>query len=147
MFAQSARFFRLPLEDKVVLHVKKSPHLVGYVGMKEENADPAVSKGDIHEGFDFIAEDVETATGFLEGDFRKAGNQWPANLSGFREVMTEYTIAVRLLVIPLQIELLRLLFLALLLPTGITFVIHSLRELLDEVPFRIRGRAWDGEQR
>jgi isopenicillin N synthase-like dioxygenase len=97
MFAQSARFFRLPLEDKAVLHVKKSPHLVGYIGMKEENADPAVSKGDIHEGFDFIAEDVETAAGFLEGDFRKTGNQWPANLPGFRELMTEYTIAVRLL--------------------------------------------------
>ena len=97
MFAQSARFFRLPLEDKAALHVKKSPHLVGYVGMLEENADPAVSKGDIHEGYDFIAEDVETAAGFLEGDLRKTGNQWPANLPGFHEVMTEYTIAVRLL--------------------------------------------------
>ena len=39
------------------------------------------------------------------------------------------------------------LFLALFLPAGITFVIHSLRELLDEMPFRIRGRAWNGEQR
>ena len=97
MFAEAERFFRLSPDDKNALHVKQSPHLVGYIGMGEENADPAVSKGDIHEGFDFIAEDVETPLGFMEGDFRKAGNQWPANLPGFREVMTEYTIAVRLL--------------------------------------------------
>ncbi len=98
MFAQAERFFRIPSEDKVAIHVKQSPSLVGYVGMEEENADPAVSKGDIHEGFDFIAEDADTAFGFMEGDFRKTGNQWPANLPGFREVMTEYSIAVRLLV-------------------------------------------------
>ena len=98
MFAEAERFFQIPAEDKAAIHVKRSPSLVGYVGMEEENADPAVSKGDIHEGFDFIAEDVDTAFGFMEGDFRKTGNQWPANLPGFREVMTEYSIAVRLLV-------------------------------------------------
>jgi isopenicillin N synthase-like dioxygenase len=98
MFAQAERFFAIPSEDKKAIHVKQSPSLVGYVGMEEENADPAVSKGDIHEGFDFIAEDVDTAFGFMEGDFRKTGNQWPANLPGFREVMTEYSVAVRLLV-------------------------------------------------
>jgi isopenicillin N synthase-like dioxygenase len=97
MFAEAERFFQMPLDDKKALHVKQSPHLVGYIGMNEENADPTVSQGDIHEGYDFIAEDVETASGFMEGDFRKAGNQWPANLPGFRETMTEYTIAVRLL--------------------------------------------------
>ncbi len=96
-FAESERFFRIPAEDKAAIHVKKSSHLIGYVGMGEENADPTVGKGDIHEGFDFIAEDVDTASGFMEGDFRKAGNQWPANLPGFREAMTEYSIAVRLL--------------------------------------------------
>ena len=98
MFAEAERFFRSPSEDKFALHVKQSPTLVGYIGMEEENADPAVSKGDIHEGFDFIAEDADTPFGFMEGDFRKTGNQWPANLPGFREVMTEYTIAVRLLI-------------------------------------------------
>ncbi len=97
MFAESERFFQIPAEDKMAIHVKKSPHLVGYVGMGEENADPAVSRGDIHEGYDFIAEDVDTTFGFMEGDFRKTGNQWPANLPGFHEVMTEYSVAVRLL--------------------------------------------------
>jgi len=96
-FAQSARFFQISAEDKAAIHVKKSSHLIGYIGMEEENADPTVGKGDIHEGFDFIGEDVETTSGFMEGDFRKAGNQWPANLPGFRETMTEYTVAVRLL--------------------------------------------------
>jgi isopenicillin N synthase-like dioxygenase len=56
-----------------------------------------VGKGDVHEGYDFIAEDAQTPFGLMEGDFRKTGNQWPANLPGFREVMTEYSIAVRLL--------------------------------------------------
>ena len=42
MFAQSERFFRIPAADKKAIHVKKSPHLVGYVGMGEENADPTV---------------------------------------------------------------------------------------------------------
>ena len=96
-FAESERFFRIPREEKFAIHVKKSPHLIGYVGMGEENADPVAGKGDVHEGYDFIAEDARTAFGFMEGDFRKTGNQWPANLPGFREVMTEYSIAVRLL--------------------------------------------------
>jgi isopenicillin N synthase-like dioxygenase len=96
-FAESARFFRISAEEKTAVHVKKSSHLIGYIGMGEENADPTVGKGDIHEGFDFIAEDADTPGGYMEGDFRKAGNQWPANLPGFRETMTEYTVAVRLL--------------------------------------------------
>jgi len=96
-FAESARFFRISPEDKTAIHVKKSSHLIGYIGMEEENADPTVGKGDIHEGYDFIAEDADTRYGFMEGDFRKAGNQWPANLPGFREAMADYTVAVRLL--------------------------------------------------
>ncbi len=96
-FDQSERFFKISAEDKAAIHVKKSSHLIGYVGMEEENADPTVGKGDIHEGFDFIAEDVQTPFGLMEGDFRKAGNQWPENLAGFREAMIEYTVAVRLL--------------------------------------------------
>src|ERR1700722_9173212 len=53
MFAQCAQLFRLPLEDKMKLHFKRSSHLLGYVGMRDENANPLVGKGDLHEAYDF----------------------------------------------------------------------------------------------
>jgi len=95
MFAQCPRFFDLPLEQKMQLHVKKSSHYIGYIAMRDENANPLASKGDLHEAFDFIAEDVKVGSELWEGDFRKAGNQWPAGLPGFHEVMTRYSIAMR----------------------------------------------------
>jgi isopenicillin N synthase-like dioxygenase len=97
MFAECPRFFGLPLEDKMRLHVRKSSTLLGYVTMKDENADPSVGQGDLHEAFDFASEEVVTDDGVLHADFRQAGNLWPDNLPGFRETMTRYSIAVRLL--------------------------------------------------
>jgi len=95
VFAQCPRFFDLPLDRKMQWHVKRSSHLVGYVAMRDENANPLMSTGDFHEAFDFIAEDVQRGSDFLEGDFRKIGNQWPQGLPGFREAMTEYSVAMR----------------------------------------------------
>jgi isopenicillin N synthase-like dioxygenase len=97
MFAQTERLFAMPLEDKMSLHVKKSSHMLGYVGLRDENANPLVGKGDLHEAFDFVAEDARSGTELLEGDPRKVGNQWPANLPGFHEVMTRYSVEIRLL--------------------------------------------------
>jgi isopenicillin N synthase-like dioxygenase len=97
MFAQCPRFFGLPLAEKMKLHVKRSSHLLGYVAMRDENANPLVGRGDLHEAFDFAAEDVPRGTERLEGDFRKVGNLWPEQLPDFREVLTEYSIALRLL--------------------------------------------------
>jgi isopenicillin N synthase-like dioxygenase len=97
MFAQIERLFAMPLEDKMRLHVKKSSHLLGYVGLRDENANPLVGKGDLHEAFDFVAEDARSGTELLQGDPRKIGNQWPDGLPGFREVMTRYSIEIRLL--------------------------------------------------
>jgi isopenicillin N synthase-like dioxygenase len=96
-FAQIERLFAMSFEDKVKLHVKKSSHLLGYVGLRDENANPLIGKGDLHEAFDFVADDAYSGADFLEGDPRKVGNQWPANLPGFREVMTQYSVAIRLL--------------------------------------------------
>jgi len=97
MFAQCPRFFGLPLAQKMQLHVKRSSHLLGYVAMRDENANPLVGRGDLHEAFDFAAEDVQLGTERLEGDFRKVGNLWPDQLPGFHEVMTDYSIALRML--------------------------------------------------
>jgi isopenicillin N synthase-like dioxygenase len=81
----------------MALHVKKSPHLCGYVSLKDENANPAVGKGDLHEAFDFGTEDAPWGDGVLPGDFRQSGNLWPENLPGFRETLTRYSVATRLL--------------------------------------------------
>jgi isopenicillin N synthase-like dioxygenase len=64
--------------------------------MRDENANPAAGKGDMHEAYDFVPEDVTLETDFLAGDFRRAGNLWP-DLPGFRDLATRYGIAMRLL--------------------------------------------------
>jgi len=96
MFDTGARLFALPLADKMRWHVKRSSHLLGYVAMRDENANPAAGKGDMHEAFDFVPEDVKLENDFLAGDFRRAGNLWP-DMPGFRDLATRYGIEMRLL--------------------------------------------------
>jgi len=96
-FSECYRFFDLSLDQKMQKHVKRSPHYAGYIAMRDENANPLASQGDLHEAFDFIAEDVTVGEEHWEGDFRKTGNQWPENLPGFHEVLTQYSIAIRIL--------------------------------------------------
>ncbi len=96
MFEMAPRLFGLPLEEKMRWHVKKSSQLLGYVAMRDENANPAVGKGDMHEAYDFVPEDVQLANDFLAGDFRRAGNLWP-DVPGFRDLATRYGIEMRLL--------------------------------------------------
>jgi isopenicillin N synthase-like dioxygenase len=96
MFAENVRFFQLPLEEKKRLYVKNSPHLLGYVGLQDENLDPlAGGKGDFHEAFDFVPPDLEIDGKIVPGDFRQVGNLLPENLPGFQEVMTRYSIAMK----------------------------------------------------
>jgi isopenicillin N synthase-like dioxygenase len=77
-------------------HVKRSAHFLGYIALRDENANPAAGKGDMHEAFDFVPEDAHVDQGFLPGDFRRAGNLWP-DVPGFRELATRYGIEMRLL--------------------------------------------------
>jgi isopenicillin N synthase-like dioxygenase len=95
MFAQSLRFFDRPLEEKMALHVKKSSHLLGYVAMKDENANQLVGTGDLHEAFDFVSEDAFVDGEFLSGDIRAPGNCWPDDLPGFQYTAREYSIVMR----------------------------------------------------
>jgi isopenicillin N synthase-like dioxygenase len=97
MFAECPRFFGLPLEDKMRLHVKKSSTQMGYIAMKDENANPTIGQGDLHEAYDFASEAAAAGAETLPADYRVAGNLWPDTLPGFRDVMTEYSVAVRLL--------------------------------------------------
>jgi isopenicillin N synthase-like dioxygenase len=96
MFDMGARLFGLPVADKMRWHVKQSSHYLGYVAMRDENANPAAGKGDMHEAFDFVPEDVRLENDFLAGDFRRAGNLWP-DVPGFHELATRYGIEMRLL--------------------------------------------------
>jgi isopenicillin N synthase-like dioxygenase len=114
VFFQGRRLFDCPLEKKMQIHVKKSPHQLGYVANGDENANPLVGKADLHEAFDFVIEDMKVGSQLWKGDFRKVGNQWPTDLPGFRDLLTEYAVAMK--------RLARLLFhafaLALQLPEG-----------------------------
>jgi len=96
MFDLAARLFDRPIGEKMRWHVKHSSHLLGYVALRDENANPAAGKGDMHEAFDFVPEDVRLEQDFLPGDFRRAGNLWP-DVPGFRALATRYGIEMRLL--------------------------------------------------
>jgi len=96
MFDLQPRLFDRPLADKMRWHVKQSSQLLGYVAMRDENANPAAGKGDMHEAYDFVPEDVQLENDFLAGDFRRAGNIWP-DVPGFRDLATRYGIEMRLL--------------------------------------------------
>jgi len=96
MFGLAPRLFGLPVADKMRWHVKRSSHFLGYVALRDENANPAAGQGDMHEAFDFVPEDVHLGDDFLAGDFRRAGNLWP-DVPGFHELATRYGIEMRLL--------------------------------------------------
>jgi len=95
VFSNGRALFDCPLEKKMQIHVKRSSHQLGYVANGDENANPLVGKADLHEAFDFVVEDMEVDSQTWQGDFRKVGNQWPGDLSGFRATLTEYAIAMK----------------------------------------------------
>ncbi len=97
-FAQCPRFFGLPLDEKMRIHVSKSLNNSGYTPMLEENADPGAS-GDLHEAFD-IANELPEGDPDRERLARYYGaNQWPdgASLPGFRDAIETYYRAMRAL--------------------------------------------------
>jgi isopenicillin N synthase-like dioxygenase len=89
-FAECERFFALPAETKLRWHMKQSAHYCGYVPLFEEN-------GDLHEAFDFAVEDKVLGSKILFGDYRQEANIWPDGETGFRQIVTRYSDALRLL--------------------------------------------------
>jgi isopenicillin N synthase-like dioxygenase len=84
VFDVTRRFFDLPMEEKMALHVSKSDvALRGYIEPFGENTDPGKTK-DLKECFDM---GPERAT--VEGPFF-GPNPWPANLPEFRELAYGY---------------------------------------------------------
>lgn len=95
-FAAAKRFFALSEEQKLALHISRSPLHRGYFPLFEENTDPALT-ADLKEGFDLArdlpADDPEVRAGKpLHGP-----NLWPDEdlVPGFRAAVEDYFAALR----------------------------------------------------
>jgi isopenicillin N synthase-like dioxygenase len=88
-YEAAKRFFALPLERKLALHLSHSRNHRGYVPLLEENTDPS-ARGDLHEAFDMALEVVADDPDVLAGKSLYGPNQWPEQLPGFRSAMEAY---------------------------------------------------------
>lgn len=95
LFDQAKRFFALPIESKLKLRAKDVEHLIGYVSMYEEGKD--LTKGDLHEAYDFVTEAQVTPEITVQADFRSVSNRWPTDLPGFHEALGDYSVRIRIL--------------------------------------------------
>jgi isopenicillin N synthase-like dioxygenase len=99
-FECSRRFFALPLEERLALHMKKSPSTAGYEphgGQTLDSQDPDSEKAppDLKEGF-FCGMELADDHPYAQKRLRAYGhNQWPAGLPGFRAQTLAYQAAVR----------------------------------------------------
>ncbi len=88
-FAQSRQFFGRSLDEKMQVHISKSPNHRGYVPLLEENTDPTAD-GDLHEALDFALDVPAHDPDVLAGKSLYGPNVWPAGLPGFREPIDRY---------------------------------------------------------
>ena len=109
IFAASARFFALPLEEKLKLHMRNSPNFRGYLPM-DQDADKGGARGKAVAGFQAhlaperlkvrkpnknevfqIAAELGADDPFVAAGKPLYGpNQWPADLPGFKETVLDY---------------------------------------------------------
>lgn len=110
-FHQMERFFALPAQRKMQVHIGKSKNHRGYFEIGRENFDPSVyERGDYKEGF-HIGRELSPADPEFGLPLR-GGNQWPDALPEFKEVMLAYSDAC----LELGIALMRAFAIALGLP-------------------------------
>lgn len=92
-FAQCPRFFGLPIEQKMRVHVARSVNNSGYTPLLEENTDPTAA-GDLHEAFDVAHERPEGDLARVQAPEHFGPNQWPDGLPGFRAALEAYRSAM-----------------------------------------------------
>lgn len=110
-FHQIKRFFALPAERKMQVHIGQSKNHRGYFEIGRENFDPSVyERGDYKEGF-HIGRDLSPGDPEFGLPLRGA-NQWPEGLLEFKGVMLAYSEAC----LDLGIALMRAFAIALALP-------------------------------
>ncbi len=88
-FAECPRFFGLPQDEKMRIHVRHSVNNSGYTPLLEENTDPT-AKGDLHEAFDIAHELPESEPDRQQVARYYGANQWPEGLPGFRDTIEIY---------------------------------------------------------
>ena len=99
-FDAARRFYALPLEVKMRLHMKKSPSTAGYEpigGQVLDSQDAAAEKAppDLKESF-YCAMELPDEHPWARKCIRGFGhNQWPEELAGFREQTLAYQAAMR----------------------------------------------------
>lgn len=99
-FETARRFFALPLDQKLALHMKNSPSTSGYepIGGQILDSQDATSENappDLKESY-YIALELPDDHPYAKKRIRSFGhNQWPPGLPGFREQMLAYQAAVR----------------------------------------------------
>jgi isopenicillin N synthase-like dioxygenase len=98
-FAWAKRFFDLTADEKLALHMQKSPATAGYepIGgqrLDSQDADAEVAPPDLKESF-YCGMELPDDHAWSVRRIRAFGhNQWPAQLPGFREQMIAYRAAV-----------------------------------------------------
>jgi isopenicillin N synthase-like dioxygenase len=88
-FAQSKRFFALPLSEKMEIHISKSFHHRGYVPFKEERVDITAGP-DLKEALDLSLDLPADDPDVMAGKWLYGPNVYPANLPGFQEAIDRY---------------------------------------------------------
>lgn len=99
-FDYAKRFYALPAEKKLALHMKKSPSTAGYepIGdqiLDSQDASAEKAPPDLKESF-YCAMELADDHPWAQKRMRGFGhNQWPQDLPGFREQTLAYQAAMR----------------------------------------------------
>ncbi|MEP0914637.1 isopenicillin N synthase family oxygenase [Leptolyngbya sp. GB1-A1] len=88
-FAQSKRFFSLPLAEKMEIHISNSSNHRGYVPFLEERVD-VTAEPDLKEALDFSLNLPADDPDVLAGKWLYGPNVYPAQLCGFQEAIERY---------------------------------------------------------
>lgn len=88
LFADAEALFALPLEQKLAMSIKQSPHNRGYVAMADEKLNPAAG-ADRKEAFNIGTDLAPDHPDVLAGKPFRGVNYWP-QLPGWRERMLGY---------------------------------------------------------
>lgn len=95
-FAFAARFFALPLERKLQLHMNRSRSFAGYEPLAGQTLDTD-SPPDLKESYYYSRDLPDDHPCVVAGIRGYGANQWPDELVGFRDQMLAYYTAIRAL--------------------------------------------------
>ncbi len=99
-FEWARRFFALPMDEKMAIHMRKSPTTAGYEPIAEQqldsqDLDAEKSPPDLKESY-YCGLEVPDDHAFAKRHVRGIGhNQWPASIPGFRDQMIAYQTEMR----------------------------------------------------